>query len=147
MKQDESHLSVLAQFRKNPSAFVSQMSKADPNTLMTVLDLLRGLLTTSNEREEHLISSLNGKNDELNAANADVANAQTVLSDAETDRTNAENAVTAAESDLAEKEGIAAVKLTEKNDAQDMLQQVITILEEVLGRQQEANWVQCASEV
>merc|ERR1712045_427346 len=63
--------------------------------------------------------------------------------------TNAENAVTAAESDLAQKEAIAAVKLTEKNDAQgnhdaeidslndeqNMIQQVITILEDLLGRQ------------
>lgn len=147
-----SHLSVLAQFRKNPSTFVSQMSKADPTTLRTVLDLLRGLLTTSTDREEHLISTLNGKNDELNSANADVANAQTVLSDAKTDRANAQNAVTAAESDLAQKEGIAGVKLTEKNDAQGnhdaeidslneeqaMIQEVITILEDLLGRQRGA---------
>merc|ERR1719273_2901104 len=55
-------------------------------------------------------------------------------------------------------EDLAAVKLTEKNDAQgnhdaeidslndeqDMIQQVITILEDLLGRQ--ANWIQCASE-
>merc|ERR1712045_31421 len=74
--------------------------------------------------------------------------------------TNAENAVTAAESDLAQKEAIAAVKLTEKNDAQGnhdaeidslndeqaMIQQVITILEDLLVRQGEVNWIQCASE-
>lgn len=144
-----SHSSVLVQFRKNPSAFVAQMSKANPDTLREVLGLLRGLLSTSDDRENHLITTLDGANNELNSANGDVADAQTVLSDAQTDLGNAENAVVGAESDLGEKEAVAAQKLTEKNDAQSnhdaeidslneeqaMITEVIEILEDLLGRQ------------
>jgi hypothetical protein len=146
--------SLLLQFKNNPSSFISAMSKADPETLRTVLGLLRGLLDTSNTRETELINILNAKIAELGAAESDVANAEATLNNANNALTAAQSAVASAEADLSAKNQVRATKETEKNDAQDnhdaeidslneeqaMLTQVIEILEELLGRQpQEGN--------
>jgi len=142
--------SVLLQFKNNPFAFVSAMSKADPETLRTVLGLLRQLLDTSNTRETELTNILNTKIAELGDAESDVADAETTLNNANTALSAAQAAVVAADADLTAKNQVRATKQTEKNDAQDnhdaeidelnneqaVLVQVIEILEDLLGRQQ-----------
>merc|ERR1712038_1841496 len=86
---------------------------------------------------------------ELGDAEGDVADAEVTLNDANTALGNAQADVVSAESNLAVKNAVRATKQTEKNDAQDnhdaeidslnteqaMLQQVIEILEDLLGRQ------------
>merc|ERR1719464_2415306 len=125
------------------------MSKADPETLRTVLGLLRQLLDTSNTRETQLTNILNTKIAELGDAESEVADAETTLNNANTALSAAQAAVVAAEADLTAKNEARATKQTEKNDAQDnhdaeidslnneqaMLVQVIEILEDLLGRQ------------
>jgi hypothetical protein len=148
--------SVLMQFRNNPAAFISAMSKADPNTLREVLSLLNQLLTTSQEREDELIDFLNQKIAELGSADDAVASAQGVLDDAVAAQAVAEHNlrtsqanVASAEADLANKVDVQNNKQTEKNDAQAnhdasidtlndeqaVLTQVIEILTDLLGRQ------------
>lgn len=143
------HNSFLQKFMKSPTAFIAQMNKADPETLEEILGLLRGLLTTSADRETHLIDVLNAANTALDTANGDVTTSAGLLTDAKTWHGEAENDVTAAELDLAAKEAIAAKKQTEKNDAQgnhddeidtlneeqEMIEQVIQILHDLLDRQ------------
>jgi len=152
LRSNTTQSSVLLQFKKNPIAFVSAMSKADPETLRTVLGLLRQLLDTSNTRETQLTNILNTKIAELGDADSDVADAQTTLNSANTALSAAQAAVVAAEADLAAKNVVRATKATEKNDAQDnhdaeidslnneqaMLVQVIEILEDLLGRQSQS---------
>jgi hypothetical protein len=141
--------SILLQFQKNPIAFVSAMSKADPDTLRQVIGLLHQLLDTSNARETHLTNILNTKIAELGDAETDVADAQSTLNSANTALASAQAAVVASESDLTAKDQVRTTKQTEKNDAQGnhddeidslndeqaMLAQVIEILEDLLGRQ------------
>jgi len=141
--------SLLLQFKKNPIAFVSAMSKADPAVLREVLGLLNQLLDTSNTRETQLTTILNTKIAELGDAESDVADAVVTLNDANTTLGAAQAGVVSAEADLAAKNAVRATKETEKNDAQvnhdaeidslnteqAMLQQVIEILEDLLGRQ------------
>merc|ERR1712226_415354 len=136
--------SVLLQFRNNPAAFITAMSKADPNTLREVLSLLNQLLATSQSREDELIDFLNQKIAELGSADAVASQAV-----AEHDLRSAQANVASAEADLANKVDVQNNKQTEKNDAQAnhdasidtlndeqaVLTQVIEILTDLLGRQ------------
>lgn len=148
-KPDLSHLSMLEKFKRDPKYFVSQMSEADPGTLRTILGLLNDMLTTSEDRELHLHGNWDTAQEELDVANADVIEAEGVLSGAQQDQANADIALAAADADLGAKRDVQSGAQTEKNDAQTayddaipslddeqaVLQNVISILTELLDKQ------------
>jgi len=147
--QSNSTNSILMEFRKNPSAFVTAMSKADPATLTEVITLLNSLLTTSNTQEQDIIELLAKAAGELNDANEDVAEADDVLEAANTNAVTANEAVAEAETDLVKKHSARDNAKTRNDDAlidhdgaidslnneQAMLQEVIAILTDLLSRQ------------
>merc|ERR1719150_493609 len=148
-KPDLSHLSMLQKFKHDPKYFVSQMSEADPRTLRTILGLLNDMLTTSEDRELHLHGNWDTAQNELDVANADVIAAEGVLSGAVQDQTDADTTLAAADADLIAKRDVQTVAQTEKDDAQTayddaidslddeqaVLQNVISILSELLAKQ------------
>lgn len=141
---------LIQQFRNHPNAFVAQMQKADPDTLRQILDLLDGLLVTSQNTESNLWNTLESKKGALATANTNVLNAEGVLDDSQIAKDAADLAVADATGDLSDKNGVQTEKETKRDDAkaaydseidslndeQTVLLQVIGILGELLGKQQ-----------
>jgi len=144
-------MSLLEKFKADPKAFVSQLSEADPQVLRQILTLLDGLLTTSENREGELVDNLNQKQSALNDANGRVVAAQGVLDQALLDQTAADAAVIAATADVAAQTVEQNQAIIERDDAQQehdseidslndeqaVLRQVIDILTNLLGQQQQ----------
>jgi len=141
---------LIQQFRNHPNAFIAQMQKADPGTLRQIIELLNGLLVTSEDTESDLWNTLETKTGALATANDDVLNAEGVLTASQTAKDAADLAVTDATNDLSDKQGVQSEKVTKRNDAkaeydseidslndeQTVLLQVIGILGELLGKQE-----------
>lgn len=154
VKENESKL--LMQVKENESEFLATVSKVDPSELSRILDILRGLLSTSDDRETQLVGALDLAVAALGEANSNVISAEGVLNTADLAltaadlaKTAAQGDKTAAEADLAAKNAVRATKQTEKdvtqsnhdaeidslNDEQQMLRDVIDILADLLGKQ------------
>merc|ERR1711994_790888 len=104
--------------KENPKQFIaemSEMSKVDPAAVEVIIEMLEDLKNTSETREKEIIDTLNNAREELGSASQAVVAAEGVLRDAELAKGDAE--------------------IKDLNGEQDVLDTVITALEDLVARQ------------
>jgi len=131
--------------KENPKQFIaemSEMSKVDPAAVEVIIEMLEDLKNTSETREKEIIDTLNNAREELGSASQAVVAAEGALRDAELAKGNAEQVLankqaihSSAEDarDLAQDAHDAEMK--DLNGEQDVLDKVITALEDLVARQ------------
>lgn len=139
---EKSGRSLLSLASLSDPKLLLQMAKVDPDAVEGIIDMLTALDATSQAREAEVLQNVADATDALGQASQAVVAAQEVLQ-------GANNDLTAAEQDLALKSGVEQAAQSEKdsaesvhdaelpglNNEQDVLSQVIAALRDLLVRQ------------
>lgn len=139
---EKSGRSLLSLASLSDPKLLLQMAKVDPDAVEGIIDMLTALDATSQAREAEVLQNLTDATEALGQASQAVVAAQGVLQGANDD-------LTAAEQDLALKSGVEQAAQSEKdsaesvhdaelpglNNEQDVLSQVIAALRDLLVRQ------------
>jgi len=144
--QPVKEVSLLERYTSNPSQFISAMAAVDPVEVDKIVVLLKGLKAVSEKREQTLIDDLSAAEAALNQASSDVISAQANLSLAENARNLAQSDLTTKQDNRADKlslfnaaQTIHDDEIDDLNDEQKVLHDVIVMLKDLIGSQNDEN--------
>merc|ERR1711994_288856 len=100
----DSHKDFMLSVLANPEKFIAEAAKADSAGLQNIIDLLKSLKQTSDERETHLIDRRDHKEQEMLDAKSRMETAANNLLDSENEHDRLSDALAAAKAYVIEKQ-------------------------------------------
>jgi len=130
----------LAEIIKNPKKFIAEMSKADPDAVQSIIDMLEQLIADNENTVSAILQHVDDTAQALNAASAQVVADEDALGSAQGDEASAELALSEAETAEAsaetarnEAQGVYDGEIDTLSNEQQVLREVIAMLESLLS--------------
>jgi len=139
-KKKNHQKSSVTQIIKNPKKFIAEMSKADPDAVQSIIDMLEQLIADNENTVSAILQHVDDTAQALNAASAQVVADEDALGSAQGDEASAELALSEAETAEAsaetaktEAQGVYDGEIDTLNNEQQVLREVIALLESLLS--------------
>jgi len=139
-KKKNHQKSSVTQIIKNPKKFIAEMSKADPDAVQNIIDMLEQLIADNENTVSAILQHVDDTAQALNDASAQVVADEDALGSAQGDEASAELALSEAETAEAsaetaktEAQGVYDGEIDTLNNEQQVLREVIALLESLLS--------------
>merc|ERR1712141_521254 len=132
-KKKNHQKSSVTQIIKNPKKFIAEMSKADPDAVQSIIDMLEQLIADNENTVSAILQHVDDTAQALNAASAQVVADEDALGSAQGDESSAELALSEAETAETEAQGVYDGEIDTLNNEQQVLREVIALLESLLS--------------
>merc|ERR1712228_480062 len=139
-KKKNHQKSSVTQIIKNPKKFIAEMSKADPDAVQSIIDMLEQLIADNENTVSAILQHVDDTAQALNAASAQVVGDEDALGSSQGDEASAELALSEAETAEAsaetarnEAQGVYDGEIDTLSNEQQVLREVIAMLESLLS--------------
>merc|ERR1712038_1367279 len=120
-KKKNHQKSSVTQIIKNPKKFIAEMSKADPDAVQNIIDMLEQLIADNENTVSAILQHVDDTAQALNAASAQVVADEDALGSAQGDEASAELAEASAETAKTEAQGVYDGEIDTLNNEQQVL--------------------------